>query len=80
MKSMKNIQILTSIEVEVITLSIKSYSSVKIAFFKELMFFIEKNNMKTIDITGLIYNPMIGEWSLNKNLTKINYFFTAEKI
>jgi 2-polyprenyl-3-methyl-5-hydroxy-6-metoxy-1,4-benzoquinol methylase len=44
------------------------------------MSFIEGNNMKTIDITGLVFNPIIWEWSLNKNKTKINYFFTAEKI
>ena len=58
----------------------KTHTYNKLVKPEELMFFIEKNNMKTIDITGLIYNPMIGEWSLNKNLTKINYFFTAEKI
>ena len=47
---------------------------------EELMDCIENNKMKTIDITGLVFNPIIKEWSLNKNKTKINYFFTAEKI
>ena len=47
---------------------------------EELKSFIEKNKMKTIDITGLVFNPIIREWSLNKNKTRINYFLTAEKI
>ena len=56
----------------------KTYS--KLIKPEELKSFIEKNKMKTIDLTGLVFNPLIAEWALNKNRTKINYFFTAEKI
>ena len=58
----------------------KTHTYSKLIKPEELMSFIENNKMKTIDITGLVFNPIIREWSLNKNKTKINYFFTAEKI
>ena len=58
----------------------KTHTYSKLIKPEELMSFIENNKMKTIDITGLVFNPIIWEWSLNKNKTQINYFFTAEKI
>jgi hypothetical protein len=60
----KNIQILTSIEVEVITLSIKSYSSVKIAFFKEL-----QNYCNSI---GIKYDKIKKNISDNQNITTLS--------
>ena len=57
----------------------KTHTYSKLVKPEELMSFIENNKMKTIDITGLVFNPINREWSLNKNKTKINYFFTAEK-
>ena len=47
---------------------------------KELTVFLEKSNMKVLDVTGIIYNPIAREWFLNKKMTKINYFCTAQKI
>ena len=47
---------------------------------KELIFFLEKNNMKVLNTTGLVFNPILREWFLNKMMTKINYFCTAQKI
>ena len=46
---------------------------------EELTFFLKKNNMSILDITGLAFNPIKGEWLLNKKMTKINYFCTAQK-
>ena len=47
---------------------------------EELILFIEKNKMKTVNTTGLFFNPITWEWSLAKNRMEINYFCTAEKI
>jgi 2-polyprenyl-6-hydroxyphenyl methylase/3-demethylubiquinone-9 3-methyltransferase len=47
---------------------------------KELIFFLKKNNMKILNTTGLVFNPILKEWFLNKTMTKINYFCTAQKI
>ena len=47
---------------------------------EELIDFLKEINMNTVDVTGLVYNPIIREWKLKKNLTKINYFCTAENI
>ena len=47
---------------------------------KELITFLNKSNMKIIDTTGLAFNPLLREWFLNKQMTKINYFCTAQKI
>ena len=58
----------------------KTHTYSKLIKPEELILLIEKNKMKTIDLTGLVFNPFIAEWSLNKNRTRINYFFTAEKI
>ncbi len=46
----------------------------------ELITFLEKNHFQEIDITGLAYNPLIRNWILSKNKTKINYFCSAKKI
>ena len=47
---------------------------------EELKNFLENKKMKIIDFTGLFFNPITQQWSLNKKKTKINYFCTAEKI
>ena len=47
---------------------------------EELILFIEKNKMKTVNTTGLFFNPITREWSFAKNRMEINYFCTAEKI
>ena len=47
---------------------------------KELISFLNKSNMEIIDTTGLVFNPLLREWFLNKQMTKINYFCTAQKI
>ena len=58
----------------------KTHSYDKLIKPEELISFMENNKMKSIDITGLVFNPIVREWSFNKNNTKINYFFTSEKI
>ena len=58
----------------------KTHHYEKLVRPKELIFFLEKNNMKIIDTTGLVFNPILREWFLNKAMTKINYFCTAQKI
>ena len=58
----------------------KTHSYDKLIKPEELISFMENNKMKSIDITGLVFNPIIREWSFNKNNTKINYIFTSEKI
>ena len=40
----------------------------------------KKSNMKVLDTTGLVFNPLLREWFLNKKMIKINYFCTAQKI
>ena len=47
---------------------------------KELISFLNKSNMEIIDTTGLVFNPLLREWFLNKQMTKINFFCTAQKI
>ena len=58
----------------------KTHNYVKLVKPKELISFLEKSNMKVLDTTGLVFNPILREWFLNKNMTKINYFCTAQKI
>lgn len=58
----------------------KTHNYRKLVKPKELTSFLEKNNMKILDITGLVLNPISGDWFLNKKMTKINYFCTAERI
>ena len=36
--------------------------------------------MEVVDLTGLIFNPIIREWSLSKNIIQMNYFCSAKKI
>ena len=52
----------------------------KLISLKELKLFLEKNKLKVTDTTGLIFNPILNEWFLSKELTKINYFCSAKKI
>ena len=40
----------------------------------ELISFLKKNKFKKIDLSGLTYNPILKEWSLNKKNFQINYF------
>ena len=58
----------------------KTHNYAKLVRPKELISFLEKNNMKVLDTTGLIFNPILREWFLNKKMTRINYFCTAQKI
>ncbi len=58
----------------------KTHTYNKLVKPEELILFIEKNKMKTINTTGLFFNPITREWSLNNKKMKINYFCTAEKI
>jgi len=58
----------------------KTHNYLKLVRPKELISFLEKNNMKVLDTTGLIFNPILREWFLNKKMTRINYFCTAQKI
>ncbi|PPR47196.1 MAG: Ubiquinone biosynthesis O-methyltransferase [Alphaproteobacteria bacterium MarineAlpha5_Bin9] len=46
----------------------------------QLTKYFTKINFKVIDITGLVFNPLINQWQLSKNMNKVNYFFTAKKI
>lgn len=46
----------------------------------ELIFYLKKNNMKIIDISGLVYNPILKNWDFKKNKTRMNYFCTAQII
>ena len=52
----------------------------KLISLKELKLFLEKNKLKVTDTTGLIFNPILNECFLSKELTKINYFCSAKKI
>ena len=57
----------------------KTHSYNKLIKPQELSYFLNKKNFKIIDITGLNYNPILSEWSLNKKKIDINYFCTAMK-
>ena len=46
---------------------------------EELKKFLNKNEIKVTDTTGLIFNPLNGQWILDKNNCIINYFCTAVK-
>ena len=58
----------------------KTHSYSQLVKPEELTYFLEKNNLKILDISGLVFNPISREWFLNKKMTKINYFCTAQKI
>jgi len=45
---------------------------------EDLIKVLKKNNFKIKNITGMNFNPLTQEWSLNKNFYPINYFCTAE--
>lgn len=47
---------------------------------EELQDFLEMNNMRVINITGLIFNPILREWNLSDTNSQINYFCSAELI
>ena len=47
---------------------------------KELTGALINSGFKKINLTGMVYNPILREWKLSKNNTKINYFCTAQKI
>jgi len=46
---------------------------------EELRSFLNKNKINVTDVTGLIFNPLSGQWMLDKNNYLINYFCTAKK-
>ncbi|SVA48250.1 uncharacterized protein METZ01_LOCUS101104 [marine metagenome] len=46
---------------------------------EELKPFLNKNKINVTDVTGLIFNPLSGQWMLDKNNCLINYFCTAIK-
>ena len=46
---------------------------------EELRPFLNKNKINVTDVTGLIFNPLSGQWMLDKNNCLINYFCTARK-
>ena len=58
----------------------KTHNYLKLVRPKELTSLLEKNNMKILDTTGLVFNPILKEWFLHKKMTKINYFCTAQKL
>ena len=47
---------------------------------EELALLLEKNKMKIIDTSGLIFNPLLREWVLSKEIIQMNYFCSAKKI
>ena len=58
----------------------KTHNYAKLVKPKELISYLENKNMEILDISGLVFNPISREWFLNKKMTKINYFCTAQKI
>ena len=52
----------------------------KLVKTEELTSFLKKNNMKILDISGLFFNPLFREWTINKKMDQINYFCVAQKI
>ena len=58
----------------------KTHNYEKLVKPKELISYLENKNMEILDISGLVFNPISREWFLNKKMTKINYFCTAQKI
>ena len=46
---------------------------------EELRSFFNKNKINVTDLTGLVFNPLSGQWMLDKNNCLINYFCTAIK-
>ena len=46
---------------------------------EELKSFLNKNKINVTNLTGLVFNPLSGQWMLDKNNCLINYFCTAIK-
>ena len=57
----------------------KTHTYSKLIKPEELRPFLNKNKINVTDISGLIFNPLTGQWILNKNNYLINYFCTAIK-
>ena len=57
----------------------KTHTYSKLIKPEELRPFLNKNKIKVTDVTGLIFNPLSGQWMLDKNNCLINYFCTAIK-
>jgi len=57
----------------------KTHTYHKLIKPKELTSFLNKNKIKVMDVTGLNFNPLSGQWILDKNNYLINYFCTAIK-
>ena len=56
----------------------KTHDYNKLVSPEELKATLIKNNFKIKNITGMNFNPITKEWTLNKNLFPMNYFCTAE--
>ena len=57
----------------------KTHTYSKLIKPEELRSFLNKNKINVTDVTGLIFNPLSGQWMLDKNNCLINYFCTAIK-
>ena len=57
----------------------KTHTYSKLIKPEELRPFLNKNKINVTDVTGLIFNPLSGQWILDKNNCLINYFCTAIK-
>ena len=57
----------------------KTHTYSKLIKPEELRPFLNKNKINVTDICGLIFNPLSGQWMLDKNNCLINYFCTAIK-
>ena len=57
----------------------KTHTYGKLIKPKELRSFLNKNKINVTDVSGLIFNPLSGQWMLDKNNCLINYFCTAIK-
>ena len=57
----------------------KTHTYSKLIKPEELRPFLNKNKINVTDFTGLIFNPLSGQWILDKNNCLINYFCTAIK-
>jgi len=55
----------------------KTHTYSKLIKPEELKPFLNKNKINVTDVTGLIFNPLSGQWMLDKNNYLINYFCTA---
>ena len=58
----------------------KTHNYNKLIKPKELSNFLKKNDFEIKDITGMNYNPLLGQWKISKNNHLINYFCTAKLV